>query len=82
MRQDGLDAFMGRYVTLHVAAQERAIHFRRLGSMLTKVGIGPVFDPATVHATFYDRKFLLRVHRERPDRGSATANPVEHLEPG
>lgn len=55
VRQDDLDAFMGRYVTLHVAAKEAGVHFRKLRKALTAVEVRPAFDPAAVHATFYDR---------------------------
>ena len=58
VRQADLDAFMDRYVTLHVAAREAGIHFRTLGSELTDAGIGPAFDPTTVHATFFERKHV------------------------
>jgi len=65
VRQADLDAFMDRYVTLHVAAREAGIHFRTLGSMLAEAGIGPSFDPTSVHATFYLRKSVSTVARGR-----------------
>lgn len=58
VKQDDLDAFMGRYVTLHVAAKERGIHFRRLISALADAGIRPAFDPRIVCATFYERRSI------------------------
>ncbi|MBL0405303.1 TniQ family protein [Microvirga aerilata] len=58
VRQDDLEAFMDRYVTLHVAAKERGIHFRKLRSALDEAGARSAFDPALVHASFYDRKYI------------------------
>ncbi|WP_457093361.1 TniQ family protein [Microvirga sp. P5_D2] len=58
VKQDDLDTFMGTYVTLHVAAKEAGVHFRRLISAVADAGIRPVFDPKNVCATFYDRKSI------------------------
>jgi hypothetical protein len=56
VKQDDLDAFMSRYVTLHVAAKEAGLHFGKLKSRLTSADIAPAFPPGIVHAAFYDRK--------------------------
>jgi hypothetical protein len=65
--QEDLDAFMGRYVTLHVAAKEQGVYHRRLKSSLDEAGVGPAFDPTTVHATFFERKHVNG--RNRSDTG-------------
>lgn len=56
VKQEDLDAFIGRYVTLHAAAKDAGVHFLRLKSRLTSAGIDPAFPPEIVHATFYNRK--------------------------
>lgn len=58
VKQDDLDAFMGRYVTLHVAAKEAGLHFRKLKSLLASADIAPAFSTEIVHAAFYDRKYI------------------------
>lgn len=50
-----LTRFMKRFVTLHTLAKERGIYFRKLADRFGKDEIKPVFDPNTVHASFYER---------------------------
>ena len=51
------------------AAREQGVHHMRLKSALEEAGIGPAFDPATVHATFHDRIALSTIRTSaRPKR--------------
>ena len=58
VRQEDLDEFMGRYVSLHAAAMERGVHHLRLKSVIADAGIRPPFDPKDVGATFYERSSI------------------------
>ncbi|QRM31344.1 TniQ family protein [Microvirga sp. VF16] len=53
-----LEHFMSRFVSLHVAATDSGIHFRKLKTMLASARIDPVFPPGEVHAAFYDRNVI------------------------
>ncbi|NIX77344.1 hypothetical protein [Microvirga terricola] len=61
VRQDDLDVFMSRYISLHVAAEERGIHFRKLKTMLTSARVVPAFATGEVHAAFYERDMVMNL---------------------
>jgi hypothetical protein len=52
---EDLGRFMSRFVTLHTLAKEQGIYFRKLADQFSSDEIKPAFDPASVHATFYER---------------------------
>ena len=56
--EEELGNFMKRFVTLHTLAKETGIYFRKLVDQFSEDGIEPAFDPATMHATFYERCLL------------------------
>jgi hypothetical protein len=53
-----LEHFMSQFISLHVAAMVRGVHFRKLKTMLAFSKIDPVFPPSEVHAAFYDRNVI------------------------